>query len=59
MVTKIYIDTSIVGGFFDKEFAAETRALFEQLKNKEVIFILSDDKLWKRLTYKKSLIVSK
>jgi hypothetical protein len=42
MVKKIYIDTSIVGGFFDKEFATETRLLFERLKNKEVIFVLSD-----------------
>jgi len=42
MVKKIYIDTSIVGGFFDKIFAAETKALFERLKNKEVVFVLSD-----------------
>ena len=42
MVTKIYIDTSIVGGFFDKEFATETKALFERLKNREVIFVLSE-----------------
>jgi predicted nucleic acid-binding protein len=42
MISKIYIDTSIVGGFFDKVFATETRALFERLKNKEVIFVLSD-----------------
>jgi len=42
MATKIYIDTSIVGGFFDKEFANETKALFERLRNKEVIFVLSD-----------------
>ena len=39
---KIYIDTSIVGGFFDTEFAVETKALFERLKNKEVVFVLSD-----------------
>ena len=42
MVKKIYIDTSIVGGFFDKIFALETKALFERLKNKEVVFVLSD-----------------
>ncbi|MDR1997071.1 MAG: PIN domain protein [Candidatus Margulisbacteria bacterium] len=41
MVTRIYIDTSIVGGYFDDEFASETKALFERLKNKEVIFIIS------------------
>jgi len=42
MVKKIYIDTSIVGGLFDKEFTTETKALFERLKNKEVVFVLSD-----------------
>ena len=42
MVKKIYIDTSIVGGFFDNVFATETKALFERLKNKEVVFVLSD-----------------
>ncbi|MDR1268528.1 MAG: hypothetical protein LBK82_03285 [Planctomycetaceae bacterium] len=41
MKQRIYIDTSIVGGFFDKEFFDATQALFERLKNKEVTFILS------------------
>ena len=39
---RIYIDTSIVGGFFDKEFEKETKLLFQRLENKEVIFIISD-----------------
>jgi predicted nucleic acid-binding protein len=39
---RIYIDTSIVGGFFDKIFTTETRALFERLKNRDVVFVLSD-----------------
>jgi predicted nucleic acid-binding protein len=39
---RIYIDTSIVGGYFDKEFAEATVALFERLKSKEVIFVVSD-----------------
>jgi predicted nucleic acid-binding protein len=39
---KIYIDTSIVGGFFDEEFAEETRALFARLERKEVAFMVSD-----------------
>jgi predicted nucleic acid-binding protein len=42
MIPKIYIDTSIVGGYFDKIFATETRALFKRLENREVIFVLSD-----------------
>jgi predicted nucleic acid-binding protein len=41
MVTKIYIDTSIVGGYFDEEFSVETKALFERLENKEVVFVIS------------------
>ena len=39
---RIYIDTSIVGGFFDKEFEKETKLLFQRLENKEVIFVTSD-----------------
>ncbi|MCL2208455.1 MAG: hypothetical protein FWB90_10265 [Fibromonadales bacterium] len=42
MRLRIYIDTSIVGGFFDKEFAEPTKALFERLKRKEVVFVLSN-----------------
>jgi hypothetical protein len=42
MKQRIYIDTSIVGGFFDKEFAEETQALFKRLYAKEVIFVVSD-----------------
>ena len=41
MKTRIYIDTSIVGGFFDEEFAAETKALFDRLQNKQVVFVIS------------------
>ena len=39
---RIYIDTSIVGGYFDKEFEVETKALFKRLENKEVIFVVSE-----------------
>ena len=38
---RIYIDTSIVGGFFDTEFEKETKMLFQRLQNKEVIFVIS------------------
>ena len=38
---RIYIDTSIVGGFFDTEFEVETKLLFKRLENKEVIFVTS------------------
>jgi predicted nucleic acid-binding protein len=39
---RIYIDTSIVGGFFDTEFEKETKFLFQQLENKEVVFVISE-----------------
>ena len=42
MQQRIYIDTSVVGGYFDEEFKEATIALFERLKNSEVIFIVSD-----------------
>jgi len=34
---RIYIDTSIVGGFFDEIFEKETKLLFKRLENKEVV----------------------
>ena len=39
---RIYIDTSIVGGFFDAEFEKETKMLFQRLEDKEVIFVISE-----------------
>lgn len=42
MKQRIYIDTSIVGGFYDIEFESETKALFERMQQKEIIFVVSD-----------------
>ena len=42
MKQRIYIDTSIVGGYFDEEFKEATTKLFERLENNEVIFVISD-----------------
>jgi predicted nucleic acid-binding protein len=42
MTPRIYIDTSVVGGFFDEEFSVATQALFERLKKGEVVFVVSD-----------------
>src|SRR5690606_29748768 len=39
---RIYIDTSVVGGFFDEEFKEATKMLFERLGKNEVIFVISD-----------------
>lgn len=39
---RIYIDTSIVGWYFDIEFEVETNLLFKRLVEREVIFVVSD-----------------
>lgn len=31
-VAKIYLDTSVIGGFYDSEFEEETKILFEKIK---------------------------
>lgn len=41
MRQKIYIDTSVFGGYFDEEFAEHTVPLFERLKNDEFILLFS------------------
>jgi len=42
MKQSIYIDTSVVGGYFDEEFKEATTKLFERLNNNEIIFVVSD-----------------
>jgi predicted nucleic acid-binding protein len=42
MKQRIYIDTSVVGGYFDEEFKEATTALFQRLENGEIIFVISD-----------------
>lgn len=42
MKPRIYIDTSVVGGCWDDEFAAESRALFDMARRGEIILLLSD-----------------
>jgi len=39
---RIYIDTSVVGGFYDIEFQDYTRPFFEKINNGVVIIIYSD-----------------
>jgi len=39
---RIYIDTSVVGGFFDTMFEEDTKLLFKRLENKEIIFVISE-----------------
>jgi predicted nucleic acid-binding protein len=42
MIQRIYIDTSIVGGYFDEEFKEATRMLFQRFENKEIKFVVSE-----------------
>jgi hypothetical protein len=42
MRQRIYIDTSIVGGYFDEEFEEATIQLFERFEKVELIFVVSD-----------------
>ena len=42
MKQRIYIDTSVVGGYFDEEFKEATISLFERLENNEIVFVISD-----------------
>lgn len=42
MIQRIYIDTSIVGGYFDDEFKDATILLFKRLENREIKFVVSD-----------------
>ncbi len=40
MKQKIYIDTSIVGGYFDEEFEQATIKLFDRLMKGEIQFVV-------------------
>lgn len=42
MKQRIYIDTSVVGGYFDDEFMVDTLPFFERVKNGEITIIISD-----------------
>ncbi|HEY5510719.1 MAG TPA: hypothetical protein VIK10_06805 [Prolixibacteraceae bacterium] len=42
MKQRIYIDTSVVGGYFDEEFSEATKGLFERLEQKEIVSVISD-----------------
>lgn len=41
MKQRIYIDTSVFGGFFDEEFAEHTIPLFDRIRNEEFILLYS------------------
>ena len=40
-IQRVYIDTSVLGGYFDKEFDIATRKLFDEVKNGEYRIVIS------------------
>jgi predicted nucleic acid-binding protein len=42
MNQRIYIDTSVVGGYFDKEFEVATKLLFDRVFEGKVTLVLSE-----------------
>lgn len=42
MITRVYIDTSVIGGCIDQEFKEWSIRLFEEFKNGEKIAVISD-----------------
>ncbi len=42
MLKRIYIDTSVYGGYFDKEFERETKPFFERIFEKCIHIIVSE-----------------
>lgn len=39
---RFYVDTSVVGGFYDKEFDEATKALFKKVEKGEFILVVSE-----------------
>ena len=39
---RVYVDTSVVGGCFDEDFADESRALFEMARRGDAAILVSD-----------------
>lgn len=39
---RVYVDTSVIGGCLDEEFALESRALLDMARRGEVVIIVSD-----------------
>ena len=42
MIVKYYVDTSVFGGYFDKEFEKTTKKLFSQIERDRVVILYSE-----------------
>ncbi|MFA6924992.1 MAG: type II toxin-antitoxin system VapC family toxin [Bacteroidales bacterium] len=41
MKQRIYIDTSVIGGYFDEEFSSESKWIFDQVKKRKIKIVYS------------------
>jgi predicted nucleic acid-binding protein len=39
---RVFVDTSVIGGYFDKEFSEDTKLLFDKIKNGTYDLVISD-----------------
>lgn len=39
---RVYVDTSVIGGYFDDEFSSDTKMLFDEVSNDKYKLVLSD-----------------
>jgi len=42
MIQRIYIDTSVLGGLFDAEFAVDTKHFFDKVENGDIKIVYSE-----------------
>ena len=42
MIRRVYIDTSVIGGYFDKEFDEPTKNYFKTLNSQNVTILVSE-----------------
>jgi hypothetical protein len=42
VIPRVYIDTSVIGGYFDKEFEEWSRLIFDEFKHRKLIPVISD-----------------
>lgn len=42
MRLRVYIDTSVVGGYFDEEFENDTKLFFDRIFNKDFLVYFSE-----------------
>lgn len=42
MVREIYIDTSVIGGYFDEIFEADTKLFFKEIEKGRIVLLVSD-----------------